>query len=67
MDLNILNKQIGDVSIVALKGRIVLSEGSTTLRERIKNLVGDGKKKIVLNMANVTYIDSAAVRDAGGG
>ena len=61
MDLNILNKQIGAVSVVALKGRIVLGEGSSALRERIKSLVGDGKKKIVLNMANVTYIDSAGL------
>ena len=61
MDLNILNKQIGNVSVVALKGRIVLGEGSSSLRERLKNLVEDGKKKIVLNMANVTYIDSAGL------
>ncbi len=61
MDLNIVNKQIGDVSVVSLKGRIVLGEGSSALRERIKSLVGDGKKKIVLNMANVTYIDSAGL------
>ena len=61
MDLNILNKQIGDVSVVALKGRIVLGEGSSALRERIESLIGDGKKKIVLNMANVTYIDSAGL------
>ena len=61
MDLNISSKQVGDVSVVALKGRIVLGEGSSSLRERIKSLVGDGKKKIVLNMANVTYIDSAGL------
>jgi anti-sigma B factor antagonist len=61
MDLHILNKQIADVSVVSLKGRIVLGEESSALRERIKSLVGDGKKKIVLNMANVTYIDSAGL------
>jgi anti-sigma B factor antagonist len=61
MDLNILSKQTGDVSIVSLKGRIVLGEESSALRERVKNLVGDGKKKIVLNMTNVTYIDSAGL------
>src|SRR5579863_799422 len=61
MDLNILNKQIGDVSVVILKGRIVLGEGSSALREVIKHLVEEGKKKIVLNMANVTYIDSAGL------
>jgi anti-sigma B factor antagonist len=61
MDLNILNEQIGDVSVVTLKGRIVLGEGSSALRERVKSLVTDGKRKIVLNMANVTYIDSAGL------
>ena len=61
MDLTILNSQIGDVSVVALKGRIVLGEGSSALREAVKRLVADGKKKIVLNMANVTYIDSAGL------
>jgi anti-sigma B factor antagonist len=61
MDLNISNKQVGDVSVVALKGRIVLGEESSALRERVKNLVGDGKKKIALNMTNVTYIDSAGL------
>jgi anti-sigma B factor antagonist len=61
VDLNIVNKQVGDVSVVALKGRIVLGEESSALREQVKNLVGDGNKKIVLNMANVTYIDSAGL------
>jgi anti-sigma B factor antagonist len=61
MNLSISNKQVGDVSVVALRGRIVLGEGSGALRERLKNLVDDGKKKIVLNMANVTYIDSAGL------
>jgi anti-sigma B factor antagonist len=40
---------------------IVLGEGSSALRERLKNIVEDGKKKIVLNMTNVTYIDSAGL------
>jgi anti-sigma B factor antagonist len=61
MDLNISNKQVGDISVVVLKGRIVLGEGSSALRQRVKELVGDGKKKIVLNMANVTYVDSAGL------
>jgi anti-sigma B factor antagonist len=49
------------VSIVALHGRIVLGEESNSLREKVKSLIGQGKKKIVLNMANVTYIDSAGL------
>jgi len=60
MKLNISTKQMGDVSVVALKGRILLGEEGTALRERLKSLIGEGKK-IVLNMANVTYIDSTGL------
>jgi anti-sigma B factor antagonist len=61
MTVNITNKEISGVSIVALEGRIVLGEGSNSLRERVKSLLAEGKKKIVLNMAKVTYIDSAGL------
>ena len=57
----IANKEIDGVSIVALDGRIVLGEESNSLRERVKSLIAEGKKKIVLNMANVKYIDSAGL------
>jgi anti-sigma B factor antagonist len=59
--MNITNKEIDGVSIVALDGRIVLGEESNSLRERVKALIAEGKKKIVLNMANVKYIDSAGL------
>jgi len=42
-------------------GRIVLGEESNALREKVKSLVAEGKKKIVLNMDNVTFIDSAGL------
>src|SRR3977135_3371716 len=44
-----------------LGGRIVLGEESNALREKIKSLLAEGKKKIVLNMDNVTFIDSAGL------
>jgi anti-sigma B factor antagonist len=61
MTIVITNKEIDGVSVVALDGRIVLGEESGLLRERVKTLIGEGKKKIVLNMANVKYIDSAGL------
>ncbi len=61
MTVIITNKEIDGVSVVALDGRIVLGEESNSLRERVKTLIGAGKKKIVLNMANVKYIDSAGL------
>lgn len=59
--MDITNKETEGVSIVALDGRIVLGEESNALRERVKALIAEGKKKIVLNMANVKYIDSAGL------
>ncbi len=44
-----------------MDGRIVLGEESNLLRERVKALIAEGKRKIVLNMANVKYIDSAGL------
>jgi len=49
------------VSVVALDGRVVLGEESNALREQVKSLLASGKTKIVLNMENVTYIDSAGL------
>jgi len=46
---------------VALDGRIVLGEESNALREKVKSLVAEGKKKIVLNMENISFIDSAGL------
>jgi anti-sigma B factor antagonist len=52
---------VNGVSVVALEGRIVLGEESNALREKVKSLLAGGKKNIVLNMDNVTYIDSAGL------
>ncbi|HYL11036.1 MAG TPA: STAS domain-containing protein [Candidatus Acidoferrales bacterium] len=61
MALKITNREVDGVSVVGLEGRIVLGEESNSLRERVKSLLAGGKKKIVLNMDNVTYIDSAGL------
>jgi len=59
--LKMMNREVDGVSVVALEGRIVLGEESNALRERIKSLLAANQKKIVLNMDNVTYIDSAGL------
>ncbi len=55
------NREVDGVSVVALDGRIVLGEESNALREKVKSLIAEGKKKIVLNMDNITFIDSAGL------
>ncbi|HXN25423.1 MAG TPA: STAS domain-containing protein [Candidatus Dormibacteraeota bacterium] len=61
MALKITERDVNGVSVVSLDGRIVLGEESNSLREKVKSLLAAGKKKIVLNMSNVTYIDSAGL------
>jgi anti-sigma B factor antagonist len=61
MTIKMTNSEVDGVSVVALDGQIVLGEESNSLREKLKSLIAEGKKKIVLNMANIKYIDSAGV------
>jgi anti-sigma B factor antagonist len=61
MALKITSKEVEGVSLVALSGRIVLGEESNALREKLKSLIAGGKKKIVLNMAEIEYIDSSGL------
>jgi anti-sigma B factor antagonist len=55
------SREVDGVSVLALDGRIVLGEESNALREKVKSLIAEGKKKTVLNMNNVTFIDSAGL------
>jgi anti-sigma B factor antagonist len=59
--LKMSQREVDGVTVVALDGRIVLGEESNALREKVKSLLAEGKKKIVLNMDNVTFIDSAGL------
>jgi anti-sigma B factor antagonist len=59
--LKITQREVDGVDVMALEGRIVLGEESNALREGVKALLAKGQKRIVLNMTNVTYIDSAGL------
>ena len=61
MALKMTNREVDGVSVVALDGRIVLGEESNALREKMKSMIAEGKKKVVLNMGNITFIDSAGL------
>ena len=54
-------RQSGDVAVVDLAGRITLGEGSGMIRSTIKELLAAGRKNILLNLQDVTYIDSAGL------
>jgi anti-sigma B factor antagonist len=55
------DRDVSGITVVDIEGRIVLGEESNAFRERVKSLLAAGKKKIVLNMVQVSYIDSAGL------
>jgi anti-sigma B factor antagonist len=55
------SRQVNGITIVDLSGRITLGEGSAVLRDAIRDLVSKGYKQILLNLGDVTYIDSSGI------
>lgn len=61
MSVKLNIRQVGDVSVLDAVGRITLGEGSSAFRETVRDLIGKGNKKILLNLAEVSYIDSSGI------
>jgi len=61
MSLKITNSEVDGVSLVALSGRIVWAKRATLSARKLKGLIAAGKRKIVLNMAEIEYIDSSGL------
>jgi len=59
--LRMTERDVSDVAVLDIEGRIVLGEESNAFREKVKSLLAAGKKKVVLNLASVSYIDSAGL------
>jgi anti-sigma B factor antagonist len=54
-------RQVGDVTVIDVSGRITLGEGSSALRDAMRELMTQGHKKILLNLGEVSYIDSSGI------
>ena len=61
MALIMTERELNGITVVDMKGEIVLGEESNAFREKIKELLMAGKNKIVLNVTNISYIDSSGV------
>ncbi len=61
MTMKSTTRQVDGVTIVDLSGRITLGEGSTLLRDIVREMIAKGNKKILLNLGDVTYIDSSGI------
>ena len=60
-ELDVKERQAGDVTILDLRGEVRIGEGSIALRDAIRNLAAAGKKKLLLNLGGVSYIDSSGI------
>ncbi len=61
MSMKATIRQVDAVTVVDFSGRITLGEGCSQLRELIRNQLSKGNKHVLLNLADVTYIDSSGI------
>ncbi len=59
--MQISQRSVGDVTIIDLTGKMTLGEGDELLRDKVNSLISQGQKRLVLNLAEVPYIDSAGL------
>lgn len=61
MSVKLTTRQVGDVTVIDAVGRITLGDGATTFRDTVRDLANGGNKKLLLNLAEVSYIDSSGI------
>jgi anti-sigma B factor antagonist len=61
MSVKVGTRQVGDVTIADVAGKLTLGEASSALREALRGLVSQGHKKILVNLSGVTYLDSSGI------
>ena len=61
MSVKLASRQVGDVTVIDANGRITLGEGASAFRDIIRDLATKGEKKLLLNLAGVSYIDSSGI------
>ncbi len=61
MSVKLITRQVGDVVVIDATGRITLGEGASAFRDTIRDLATRGEKKVLLNLSDVSYIDSSGI------
>jgi anti-sigma B factor antagonist len=59
--MDISERTVGDVTVVDVSGKIVMGEGDTILKDKVRSLAQQGRKKVVMNLGGVSYVDSAGL------
>jgi anti-sigma B factor antagonist len=61
VSVKLTTRQVGDVTVIDANGRITLGEGASTFRDAIRDLATKGDKKLLVNLSDVSYIDSSGI------
>jgi len=61
VSVKLTTRQVGDITVIDAAGRITLGEGASAFRDLIRDLAAKGEKKIILNLSEVSYIDSSGI------
>ena len=61
MSVKLTTRQVGDVTVIDASGRITLGEGASTFRDTVRDLATQGNKKLLVNLGDVSYIDSSGI------
>ena len=61
MSVKLTTRQVNEVTVIDVSGRITLGEGSSLLRDELRSLIGSNRRKILLNLADVSYVDSSGI------
>lgn len=61
MSVKLTSRQVGDITVIDAAGRITLGEGASAFRDMIRDLSAKGNKKLLLNLSEVSYIDSSGI------
>jgi len=61
VSVKLTSRQVGDITVIDAAGRITLGEGASAFRDMIRALAAKGNKKILLNLSEVSYIDSSGI------
>jgi anti-sigma B factor antagonist len=61
MSVKVNSHEAGDVTVIGVSGRISLADGSGLIRDTVRDLIAKGNRKVLLNLSEVTYIDSSGI------
>jgi anti-sigma B factor antagonist len=61
VSVKLTTRQVGDVTVIDATGRITLGEGASHFRDTIRDLATKGDKKLLVNLSDVSYIDSSGI------